>query len=215
VSSLIYCTEERQVSLATDTLATLPDGRPFEYTTKAFVLPHLRTIIAGTGAGGFLGTWFVRVNDGMVVSGVDHLNFHTAGVLASQWEDFKKGKSLSDGQTTTIYHFGFSETTGLIHSFAYRSTNNFQSESIGYGIGVKPKCKVPDNCRFPQDLKTMMDEQRTIQRSLPEDERVYIGGEIQIHHLSKDGFRIYTLDRFEDYDQDNTAIYENCAAART
>ena len=55
----------------------------------------------------------------------------------------------------------------------------------------------------------MMDEQRAIQRSRPEAERIYIGGEIHIHRLTKEGFRAYTLDRFGDYDRDEKAIYEN------
>ena len=66
MSSLIFHTEQNQVMIATDTLATSPDGRPFKFTTKAFfLLPHLRMIIAGTGAGGFLGRWFIRVNDNL------------------------------------------------------------------------------------------------------------------------------------------------------
>jgi hypothetical protein len=67
MSSLIFLTEESQVLVATDTLAVSPDGRPFMFTTKAFILPRLKTIIAGTGLGGFLGRWFVRINDGLVV----------------------------------------------------------------------------------------------------------------------------------------------------
>jgi hypothetical protein len=55
----------------------------------------------------------------------------------------------------------------------------------------------------------MMDDQRAIEASKPNDQRVYIGGEIELHYLSKSGFRVCTFDRFEDYAQDEKAIYDN------
>ena len=54
-----------------------------------------------------------------------------------------------------------------------------------------------------------MDDQRASQTALPEGQRVYIGGEIQVHQLTKEGFYIYTLGRFEDYSRDEEAIYQN------
>jgi hypothetical protein len=214
MSSLIFHTQDTEVLVATDTLATSPDGKPFKFTTKAFILPHLKIIIAGTGAGGFLGRWFVRINDGMVVRGVDHLDYHTPHKLASMWRGYKQEFSFPDSATTTVYHFGFSERTGLIHSFAYRSTDNFKSEAIRYGLGVKPECPIPDNYRLPRDIRKMMDDQRATQTAQPKEQRLYIGGEIEIHRLSKDGFQVYPLDRFEDYASDETAIYENFSASK-
>lgn len=214
MSSLIFWTDESQVLVATDTLATSRDGRPFKFSTKAFIVPHLRLIIAGTGAGGFLGRWFVRVNDGVVVRGVDHMNYHTPSILASVWPGFMKEFSITD-TTTTVYHFGFSEETGLIRSFAYRSTNDFRSEPIGYGLGRKPECTLPEDYQLPRDIRKMMDDQRTIQASEPKEKRIYIGGEIVVHHLSKSGFVTYTLDRFEDYANDEAAIYENFSKGQT
>jgi hypothetical protein len=118
-------------------------------------------------------------------------------------------RAYPDEIMTTVYHFGFSEQTGKIHSFAYRSTNNFQSEQIPYCVAVKPECSVPENPCLPQDIRKMMDDQRSIQASRPENQRIHIGGEIEIYHLAKSGFAIYTLDRFEDYSRDEKAIYEN------
>jgi hypothetical protein len=51
MSSLIFFTDSEQALIATDTLAVSPDGQPLKFTTKAFALPHLRMVIAGTGAG--------------------------------------------------------------------------------------------------------------------------------------------------------------------
>ena len=214
MSALIFHTDETQAFVATDTLATSPDGRPFKFTTKAFIVPHLKLIIAGTGAGGFLGRWFVSINDAVVVKGIEHLDYHAPSILASLWLEHKQQFSVPN-ITCTIYHFGFSEITGLIQPFAYRSTSNFHSERLPYGIGVKPECPVPENCSFPGDIRKMMDAQRLLQSSKPKQERIYIGGEIEIHHLLKNGFQAYTLDRFEDYVRDETAIYDNFLDSKT
>ena len=44
------------------------------YTTKAFIVPHLHLIMAGTGVAGFLSRWFVRLNDNFIVRGIDRVN---------------------------------------------------------------------------------------------------------------------------------------------
>jgi hypothetical protein len=213
MSSLIFHTEESQVLVATDTLATSPDGEPFKFTTKAFIVPHLKLIMAGTGTGGFPGRWFSRINDYMLVKGIDALNDHATRNLASMWRGYEQEVSLPDGATVTIYHFGFSEQTGFIHSFMY-SSPDFQSERLErYGIAVKPRCSVPENYELPKDIRTIMDDQRRLQASKPQNQRVFIGGEIHVHHLTRDGFHVYTLDRFEDYGADEAAMYENLHSA--
>ena len=214
MSSLIFNIEEHQVLVATDTLAVLPDsGKPFKYTTKAFVLPHLRLIIAGTGIAGFLSRWFVRINDQFLVAGIDSLDHHAPGDLPAIWAGFKHELAIPDSMQTSIFHFGISENTGLLHSFAYRSNNNFRSEPLGPGIYARPEVAIPDSYNLPHDLKKIMDDQRNMESSKPKDKRVYIGGEIEIHQLSKEGFCIYTLDRFEDYEENEKAMFENLASS--
>jgi hypothetical protein len=73
VSSLIFFADEKQVLVATDTLATTLDRQPHLFTTKASIVPHLRLIMVATGMGRFLGRWFISVNDNFVVRGIDHL----------------------------------------------------------------------------------------------------------------------------------------------
>jgi hypothetical protein len=55
----------------------------------------------------------------------------------------------------------------------------------------------------------MMDEQRSIQSTIPKEEQILIGGEIQIHHLTKDGITIYTFAKFDDYSDAEEKIYSN------
>jgi hypothetical protein len=211
MSSLIFYSDETQVLTATDTLATSAEvyGQPLLFTTKAFIVPHLQLIMCGIGCAGVLGKWFVEVNDRFIVRGIDDLNYHTPKALASIWAKFREKFSIPDNQKITIYHLGFSEEDGLMHNFVYRSTNNFLSENIIYGIYTKPFCHLPENAQFPMVIKSMMDEQREIQQSKPEDERIYIGGKILIHHLTNNGFSVYFLDQFDDFDKTQQSIFDN------
>jgi hypothetical protein len=68
MSSLICYADESQVLVATDTLATLPDGRPFKFATKALIVPDLKFIMAGIGMFGFLNRWFLYMNEMAVVT---------------------------------------------------------------------------------------------------------------------------------------------------
>lgn len=209
MSSLIFYTDENQALIATDTLATsgtIP-GVPFKFTTKAFIVPHLRLIIAGTGCGGFCDRWFLQINERMIVRGIDNLDFHVSRNLALLWSSYKKEFSILEDATTTIYHFGFSEETQSIHSYVYRSTNNFESEQLPCGLGGKPDYIAPNPYELPEDFKTIMDSQRIIQSSEAKENRVYIGGEIQLIRLERDGFIVQSLGKFEDYDSDEDAIY--------
>ena len=112
MSSLIFFTDNDQALIATDTLATLDDGRPCNFTTKAFAIPHLRMVIAGTGVGGIVGQWFVRINDRLVALGIDWLDVCTPGYLNTTWDAFKMAKLVVPKSTLTVFHFGFSENTG-------------------------------------------------------------------------------------------------------
>ncbi len=179
------------------------------FTTKAFIVPHLNMIMAGTGMGGFLGRWFIVVNDRMVLKDIDNLDHHAPKGLPSLWQSYVKEFSLPDILTTTVYHFGFSAETGLIHSYAYRSANNFVSDRLQYGLAVKPECQLPANCQLPSAVKSLMEQQRVIQEARPKDERIYIGGKIIVHHLTQTGFQVYVLDQFADHDTHEQAIHQN------
>jgi hypothetical protein len=161
-------------------------------------------IIAGTGVGGFLDQWFVDLNGRMFTTGIDNLNEHTPGNLAAIWA--KTRAIAGNAPTTTVYHFGFSEVTGLIHSYAYRSENGFKGERLAYRFAAKPECTLPSPYTLPDDIRGLMEEQRKIQAAIPRKQRIHIGGEIQIHHLTKDGYRVFTHHRFEDYAQDQKTI---------
>lgn len=209
MTSIIYHTQEDMVFVAMDTLATSINGDAFLFTTKSFPLPHLRMIICGTGVGGFISRWFLKVNDGIVVKGIDNLSFHAPEILRSFWEDYKSNYSIRCTQTTTVYHFGFSENDGQIHSYAFRSQNAFNVERLDYCCGIKPGVEIPLPYEFPTDIPKIMKMQRAAEEKKNKAERVYIGGEIQITHLTKSGIELYSLGKFEDFEEVQSKIFEN------
>jgi hypothetical protein len=209
MSSLIFYTDQENAIIATDTLAVDVEGSPRQYTSKAVLVPHLRLVIAGTGIGGFSSRWLVQVNDQMVVRGLDHLDFHATESLKRLFSAYQKEVGFPDGITTTIYHIGISEVTGHIHAYAYRSENGFTSERLGHGLRLKPECVVPENYELPPDIVPMMKSQRDIQRKAPAHERLYIGGEIQVIQIERSSFHCYCLHRFEDFSNEEEAIYAN------
>ena len=98
-------------------------------------------------------------------------------------------------QTATIYHFGISDNSGKIHGFAYRSVSDFKSEHLDYGLGVKPELMDKagiDLNSYPACAPEMMRAQSRQEEKKTQD-RVYIGGSVQVTHLTKQGFTIYSL----------------------
>jgi hypothetical protein len=208
MSSLIFKIEDYQVSVATDTLAVESEfARPSHFTTKTLILPHLRLIVAGTGTAGFMDRWFTHINTGLIARDVDGLNHFTPTNLIEHWAAWNKEFPSSNANTTTIYHFGFSERTGHIHSYAYRSEDGFVPHARGTGTYAKPDCALLTGPRFSRDVVRMMKEQRTIQASA-QGKRVHIGGEVWLHRLNRNGFKVTSLGRFADFDETEKTIYK-------
>lgn len=209
MSSLIFYVQPNEAFVATDTLATHQNGDPFKFTSKAFLLPHLNMLIAGTGIAGLLSRWFIDINEHMVVYDIEALNVHTPSALNNLWRKFKMEIPIPDDMTTTVYHFGISKTTNQLHSYVYRSHNSFLSERLQNSLYVKPECNIPNNFELPRDLKQMMRSQREKQSLIPAQQRIHIGGEILTYHLNRSGCHIESFDKFEDYGQTNEKIFEN------
>ncbi|HBW3581461.1 TPA: hypothetical protein MFD06_005575, partial [Klebsiella pneumoniae] len=159
MSSLIFYTDEAQALIVTDTLAVTDNGEPLSFVSKAGYIPQLRTIIAGTGAGGFSNTWLLEASTRMVVSGIQNLNYHTSACLRRLWKQYKHDHAIpsSSTVTTSVYQFAICEETGNIVSFAYRSVHDFESEQLQYGTGVKPECQILDGDLL-QTIPVMMNE---------------------------------------------------------
>lgn len=187
-------------TIVTDTLAVTDNGEPLSFVSKAGYIPQLRTIIAGTGAGGFSNTWLLEASTRMVVSGIQNLNYHTSACLRRLWKQYKHDHAIpsSSTVTTSVYQFAICEETGNIVSFAYRSVHDFESEQLQYGTGVKPECQILDGDLL-QTIPVMMNEQRAIQATYPHPERIHIGGEMIAHYLTSSMYQCFKIGEFEDF----------------
>ena len=77
MSFLVFFSNETDIILPMDTLAVDgSDRKPMFFTTKFYPVPHLQGLIAGTGSGQFVIDWFVKVNTGIVVDDMVHLDYH-------------------------------------------------------------------------------------------------------------------------------------------
>jgi len=206
MSALIFYTSATEIILAMDTLAVSDqDGTPLLFTTKFYPIPHLCGVICGTGLGQFVIDWFVEVNTRMVVDDIPHLDYHAPGRLRELW--LTRYKELSPISTVTVYHFGF-DGNDTPCAFAYRSEKDFNSEQLLIGgIATKPPTAVPCDFKLPEDFKKMMLSQQAEESAKPRGDRVYIGGDVLVCHMTKGGTAIYQAGIFPDRDQTRDTIY--------
>ena len=209
MSSLIFYTDTNQALVATDTLAVKPDGRASMFCSKAVHLPHLRTIIAGTGLGGFSNDWANEVNNRLTVKGILNLDYHTPDALRKRWIEVTSSDDFPTGLTTTVYQIGVSEDDEEICAFAYRSANNFISEPLQHATRAKPECTILHSENFVEDVRQMMMEQKKIQDAKPSAERIYIGGECILMRLDKNSFMVATAFQFDDYENHLQEMYSS------
>lgn len=209
MSSLIFYTDKDTIIVATDTLTVTPEGSLLTFCSKALYLPHLKVIIAGTGVGKFATKWAFKINDDLIVNGLNNLDFHTQLCLQDLWREFQEEFLLPSESTTTIYQFGFNQTDNSVLSYAYRSTNNFTSEQLSYGLYSKPECPQVEEESIINLIPKMMFKQREIQEMLPLSERIFIGGEIQALHLTHMQCSSFKLDQFDDFESNQQEMFDN------
>ena len=207
MSSLIFHTQPDMALVATDTLAVNEAGAPVNWTTKAILIPHLEMIVAGTGVAGVCSRWFLHINEDMAVHGIEHLDVHTPQGLVDLYARYSEEIGFSTDMGTTIYHFGISEKSGEVVAFSYRSENGFRSERLSHGLKFKPECDVGMGDDIRSGLIQMMDSQRALQAVKPADERIHIGGAIQVLHLTSGSATSVRLHTFNDFADHELAMY--------
>lgn len=196
MSSLLFYTSSEEAIVATDTLVAEQNGNALGHSSKAIALPHMRLIIACTGVAALFNRWISLVNEQSVAFDVDTLDTHTPLNLQMLWGGMQSQFPSPHHYTATVYHFGFSHNSGLIHAFAYRSESNFTSERLSYGLAIKPPLESHADINFaafptvaPEIMRTQIKQEDL--KTPPKGVR--IGGQVQITHLVPDGFSIYSM----------------------
>lgn len=205
MTALVFALQADQVCVAMDTLVTRADDRmPLAFQRKFLSIPDSDLLVAGTGHAGFVTGWFGHVQILARLGDVDDIGSIAQGVLKAS-ADAVGGLGPI---TTTIYHFGYSRAEGKYVGYAYRSSTDFRSERLPYGLGFKPQVPVPatENTQFPEFMIDIVIRQQEHDRSQPIQHQLGIGGEIEFVVLSDRATRIDTVHRFISYESERKYI---------
>lgn len=221
MSALNFITDPNFIIVTTDTLSlSYKTKKAYKFLDKAFLFPQMNCIISGTGNFKAILYWVNFIREYTYANGIYQLDLIAQQALQEQMQ----GQKLDDTITATIYQFGLSEIDNNFHSYAYRSTNNFISEPLEYGLGLKPQdafdTKEKINDVFSnfdsssieateQSLINIMLQQKAYDDELPSDERLGIGGRIQYLLLTREACISKAIFTFEDFEEDLKTIAEN------
>ncbi|SCP99552.1 hypothetical protein [Anaerobium acetethylicum] len=213
MTALNFLLMEDMVSISMDTLSLSMENRmPYKFVSKFVHLPQMNCVICGTGNMLAIIHWIAYVQERMAANGIYQLNLLTSQRL----KEFMKREVVNAELSTTIYQFGLSELDNNFHGYAYRSTNNFESEEIAYGIGVKPPEVFIENGTLNMELIgfdgnhieesfiRIMEKQKERDDMLPE--KVGIGGCVQLIILTRGGAITKTINVFDDFEEQYTFV---------
>jgi hypothetical protein len=184
---------QEQAFVATDTLAVDERGRPKHFTTKAFVIPHLKLVIAGTGIAGLTSAWLRHINESMTVSNIDHLNYHAQVSLAHL---FRTEFPDIDGYqiSSTVYHVGVG-ADGDIHGYSYSSMYGFESRPLQHGLLMKPTAGEEPDAENQRSFIELMEAQKRYRKRQTKPRGYTSAGKCRSSRLIEPGiFRSFHLD---------------------
>ena len=205
MTALVFALQPDQVCVAMDTLVIGAEDRlPLAFQRKFLSIPTSDLLVAGTGHAGLINGWFQYLESLTRLGDVDDVGKFAQQVL-------KVSVDAAGGLgpiTTTIYHFGYSRAESQYVGYAYRSTSNFQPERLPYALGYKPEVPLhaTDDMQFPDYLVDIVIRQQQHDRSLPIQDQLGIGGEIDFAVLSGRTTLIETVFRFISYESEQLHI---------
>lgn len=208
MTALLYHLDPERVCVAMDTctldIEDSGDRVPGPFCTKVCLLPHLHTVVCGTGIRSLIYYWNAFLQQNAVARDIVELD----NIARAKLPELARECRVTEQHTSTIYHFGYWPTEERMVGIAYRSTNGFDGDELQYGLGIKP----PDGLDLEQALKTCEDQglpagfievmklQKVYDDARPSKERLGIGGEVQYLVMDKEGCSLRTCHRFDDYD---------------
>lgn len=208
MTALNFYLNENEVAISMDTLSIDINGNPYKYASKIFHLPHLRSVMCGTGNLEVILNWFLMIQKNIISKDIDYLSDNTS----SQLKEINE-KVLSSELTSTIYQFGYSTMDKCFKGFVYRSTSDFERECLPYCIAMKPEVEFS----FREQIEVvgidnafieLMTKQKEIDDNSGKD-RIGIGGEIHRLYMTKDSSRLDIIHQFPDYEVTYEQIMTN------
>lgn len=217
MTALDFLIQDDIVVVAMDTLSLRAiDHKPHKMVTKFMPIPHMNSLICGTGNMGAIIDWFSWVEKNVIANGIYQLDRITQQVI----KEFMR-KHNGDN-SCTIYQFGLHELDGKFHGYAYRSANEFKSEELLQGIAVKPSEAfltsdgtidlspyISEELPIQEVFSNIMQRQKEYDDKLKIGDRLGIGGIIQIVILSKDIITIRNYKYFDDFESTHIEMLNN------
>ena len=157
--------------------------------------------------------WVLFVREKAYANGIYHLDL----IAQQSLQQVMAGQIITKDISVTIYQFGLSKINNYFHGYAYRSSNEFRSENIAYGLGIKPSDAFDDDEKkhmvfssfdnsSPEAMETsfvnLMCTQKEYDDNLPIRERLGIGGKIQLLLMTHEITLSKTLFVFPDIEED-------------
>lgn len=198
--------DENQVIICMDTLSLNERRKPFKFVSKMFTIPHLRSVICGTGNLDLILEWVNRVQRNVVASDIVFLN--SIATKSLQELNSKYPKEV----TSTIYQFGYSMLEEKLLGSVYRSNMDFQKEDYPYCSAIKPQV---DFDLYEEVQSSSLDEAliKLVSKQKTEDEKstepVGIGGDIHRLYMNKNTYHLDIIHRFSDHEQCYDKMLQN------
>lgn len=210
MSSLIFEVTDDSVAVAVDTMCVDGLGSPLGHVSKAFAIPHLQVVIAGTGVLDLIERFFIAINSSCALNH-DELAERSGDLLAGIWENWKHAADIgrsSDGEaigdsaiTTTVFQFGFSHAAGRYEAVQYCSDEGFKAERMPRSDNLFYKPPAPllgEKQNGIAEIARIMLSQRAHESSKPASKRIHIGGDILLLCIDQQGVTIQKIYSFAD-----------------
>jgi hypothetical protein len=190
VTLLNYLLTDDAVYVLTDTVISDPDDlTPLSFSTKAHPLPHLQTLICGTGHVQLIMEWVAIINLDLLARDVMELDQTTPSRLRALFGRYAAQQADEREITTTLYHFGLDHEAQRFAGFAYRSSDHFDSERLEPGFGFKPAPEWPLDAsrirKLPDDFITLAKRQKAQDDATELAKRVGVGGQLIFHAMQR------------------------------
>lgn len=182
MTALNFAITNEGIFLATDTLVTR-DSRPLMFTAKVLALPHLHGLITGTGSMILLQRWSMAVLGRILTTHMHHLDLEAPGSIREIWGEMSDEER---GDAAEIYHLSYDPDDDQFGGFAYRSSNDFESEPLGYGLYPESALRGAfPIIAFPGDCVRACRRLRFAQEKLDPDKRLQIGGQVTAYSIQR------------------------------
>jgi len=210
MTALNFILAEDQVIISMDSLSSNENANPFKYTTKIFPLPHINTVVCGTGSLQLVLKWFCYIQEKVLAENINVINREAPEALPIL------EKETGHEVDSTIYHFGIDSHSKKFVGYAFRKNNNYRIEKLDNGIGVRPPDavleKISNNQYSANDLPELfikiMKDQREFDNS--GEDKVGIGGEIHMLIMTENKQLMWTSYRFDDFEAMYDEMLNHC-----